>query len=276
MTVDHDPTLRSARTATTRTRRRWRAGALAALAAALIPFSGSAAGAQDRPAPPPPNCFTIDFDRAAVDRVPGPQGTVRHRLTVSGNQPYFHMDVRLEPLVYVQQPDYWGIEVTGCMPGDVGLPVAVPYTVTYEFAGTLGTRGIEVIGSNHTERFDLTGQPAPGPLAGTEWVLQPGSLGMPVPKDRPVTASFSDTHVGGRASCNFYSGEYKASGNRISVGAIITTKIACDPATARVEAEYLRRLNGVTSYTLSRDRLVLSGPAGTLRFRSAPVDPRAT
>ena len=37
--------------------------------------------------------------------------------------------VQLAPLIYIQQPDYWGIEVVGCQHG-FGIPIMVPYSVT--------------------------------------------------------------------------------------------------------------------------------------------------
>jgi hypothetical protein len=32
------------------------------------------------------------------------------------------MEIKLNPLVYIRQPEYWGIEVVGCLP-EVRLPV---------------------------------------------------------------------------------------------------------------------------------------------------------
>ena len=60
----------------------------------------------------------IDFDD--VDVRPGfiPNTFI---LIVSGTKPYINMKVELAPRVYVKQPDYWGIEVVGSLPG-VGLP----------------------------------------------------------------------------------------------------------------------------------------------------------
>ncbi|MBP0448368.1 MULTISPECIES: hypothetical protein [unclassified Kitasatospora] len=103
----------------------------------------------DRPAPE--SVRIIDFDEAKA--VPGiVPGTFI--LVVNGVMPYLNMTVRLSPLVYIQRPDYWGIEVVGSLHG-VGLPATAPYTVSLPLDGILGTRGIEVIGANRTERIDL-------------------------------------------------------------------------------------------------------------------------
>jgi heat shock protein HslJ len=252
---------------------------LVALIIGVIPLWSVGASAQEKPTPSTPpaeTCDLIDFEKAAVEPIATTGTSTRYRLTVSGTQPYLQMTVRLDPLIYVQQPDYWGIQVTGCRPGEVGLPVAVPYTVTYDFTGPLGKRGIEVIGSVRTQKFDLAGRPAPANrLAGTSWVLDPASLGVPVPAGRTVTANFSDTRVSGATSCNLYAGDYKVSANRIRISAIITTRIACTPETAAAESAYLKKLNAATSFVVSRNQLLLVGQAGTLRFRSAKPEPPA-
>lgn len=102
--------------------------------------------------PTPQSCRIIDFESAQVvtlrTRPP------RRVLTVSGQKPYFNMTVSLSPLVYIQQPEYWGIEVVGCLP-EVGLPAVAPYVVSLDLSGIIGTRGIEVIGASRSERIDV-------------------------------------------------------------------------------------------------------------------------
>ena len=94
----------------------------------------------------------IDFKSAEVRTL----STVppRYVLVVRGEKPYLNMQVDLIPLVYVQQPEYWGIEVVGCMP-EVGLPAVGDYVAKLELNGTMGTRGIEVIGTNRSEKIRI-------------------------------------------------------------------------------------------------------------------------
>jgi hypothetical protein len=116
----------------------------------------------------PPRCRTVDFTTATVKPLAstGPVSSpIRYRLTVEGSAPSSDVSVSLRPLVYVQQPTYWGIEVTGCSSG-TGLPVVVPYIATYDFTGPLGRCGVEVVGAGHRQRFDLAGC-ASLPLPGT-------------------------------------------------------------------------------------------------------------
>jgi hypothetical protein len=101
--------------------------------------------------PAPSSVRLIDFEEARV--VPGivPRSFI---LIVSGTKPYLNMTVSLSPLVYIQQPEYWGIEVIGSLPG-IGLPATAPYTVSLPLDGILGTKGIEVIGAGNRKTFDV-------------------------------------------------------------------------------------------------------------------------
>lgn len=107
--------------------------------------------------PTPQSCRVIDFDSAQL--IVLETQPPRYVLVVSGQKPYFNMTVRLSPLVYIRQPEYWGIEVMGCLPG-LGLPAVAPYVVSLELAGIIGTRGIEVIGANQSKKIDISGYPA--------------------------------------------------------------------------------------------------------------------
>jgi hypothetical protein len=106
---------------------------------------------------PAQSCRVIEFNTAQVITLRS--APPRHVLVVSGEKPYLNMEVSLTPLVYIQQPDYWGIEVVGCLP-EIGLPATAPYVARLDLAGTLGTHGIEVIGAERSERIDVPGYPA--------------------------------------------------------------------------------------------------------------------
>jgi len=65
------------------------------------------------------------------------------------------MEVNLKPLVYIRQPEYWGIEVIGGLPGGIGLPTTAPYIASLPLDGTIGTQGIEVIGATRSEKISV-------------------------------------------------------------------------------------------------------------------------
>lgn len=233
-----------------------------------------AAQEQDPGAVEPDPCRTIDFDEAqalplySIDPVPEEDPasaedlwpTNRYRLTVKGMKSASNVSVRLVPLVYVRQPTFWGIVVTGCSSG-IGLPVLTPYTATYDFTAPLGTCGIEVIGATKSKRFDLVGC-KPIPLAGTRWRLESSSLDVPIPAGTMVTANFSETTMSGSTSCNRYQAGYRTDENgAFELGPIAVTERACDSLTGRIEADFLRRLAAVDQVqaTESQVRLLADG-----------------
>src|SRR4029434_9127180 len=75
-------------------------------------------------------------------------------LIVTGTKPFVNMQVELMPLTYIRQPDYWEIEVVGCLRG-IGLPVLTPYTVSLPLDGVRGVHGVEVVGANGRKRLDV-------------------------------------------------------------------------------------------------------------------------
>jgi hypothetical protein len=103
--------------------------------------------------PHPSSCRLIDFEEVEVR--PGiVSGT--YILIVRGTKPYLNMKVNLIPLVYIRQPEYWGIEVTGCLPEGIGLAAPTgPYIASLALNGTVGTQGIEVIGATRSETISI-------------------------------------------------------------------------------------------------------------------------
>jgi hypothetical protein len=80
-------------------------------------------------------------------------------LVVRGVKGYLNMEVRLAPVMYVMQPEYWEIRVVGSNVG-VGLPATEPYSVFLPLDSVRGIKGIEVVGKNKKERIDVPGKPA--------------------------------------------------------------------------------------------------------------------
>lgn len=85
-------------------------------------------------------------------------------LIVSGTKPCVNMLVELSPLVYIQQPDYWGIEVVGSLPGFC-LPATAPYVVSIPLDGITGKKGIEVIGATKRKRIPVPSAGGGGKLS---------------------------------------------------------------------------------------------------------------
>jgi hypothetical protein len=102
-----------------------------------------------------PQCSStrlIDFEGAEVR--PGfVSGT--YILVVRGTKPYVNMEIRLTPLVYIRQPEFWGVEVVGFLPGGIGLPATSSYTASLPLDGIFGTLGIEVIGALRSKKIEV-------------------------------------------------------------------------------------------------------------------------
>lgn len=117
--------------------------------------------------PRPRSYRLIDFEQAEV--VTLESFPPRYLLVVRGTKPYLNMRVRLEPLAYIQQPEYWGIEVVGNLRGGIGLPVVTPYVASISLDGITGTEGVEVIGATRSEKLKVPpGEKPPGDCGGWE------------------------------------------------------------------------------------------------------------
>lgn len=77
-------------------------------------------------------------------------------LHVSGEAPCLNMQVQLVPMIYITCPDHWGIEVTGTLNGFC-LDAMKPFDITIPLQHITGSQGIEVIGANRRQKFDITG-----------------------------------------------------------------------------------------------------------------------
>ncbi len=103
--------------------------------------------------PRPSSIRLIDFEEAE-GRPSIVSGS--YILIVRGTKPYLNMEVNLTPLVYIRQPEYWGIEVIGYLPGGIGLAApTAPYNASLGLNGTIGTQGIDVIGATRSEKISV-------------------------------------------------------------------------------------------------------------------------
>jgi heat shock protein HslJ len=101
------------------------------------------------------------------------------------------------------------------------------------------------------------------PLENTSWML------MAYRKTRPIdgtiiTATFKDGQIRGSAGCNSYGGTYQVSGDKIRVGEIALTMMACMEPQGVMEQEnvFMGFLSESQTYRLSDGRLVIFGLDG--------------
>lgn len=104
--------------------------------------------------PAPESCRLIDFESFDVNPGFVPDTWF---LTVRGTTPCVNMKVMLTPLIYVTCPEYWGIEVVGCLPGGYCLTALGHFEETISLNGLIGSSGIEVIGAKKREQYKVSG-----------------------------------------------------------------------------------------------------------------------
>lgn len=77
--------------------------------------------------------------------------------------------------------------------------------------------------------------------------------------------------VSGSAGCNRFTGSFTTHGDRLTIGPLATTRMACTAPQMRIEAAVLRTLAAAQSWTQSEATLVIeTGTGESLTFSSAP------
>jgi hypothetical protein len=109
----------------------------------------------------------VDFETAeVVSQMIYPPRPV---LVVTGRKPYPSMTVELVPLMYIRQPEYWGIEVIGTGAGPLGTEgISVPYAVELDLAACTGTTGVEVVGANQSKQLPVASEDATAVVGAVE------------------------------------------------------------------------------------------------------------
>lgn len=97
-------------------------------------------------------CELVSFDYAYV--IPGIVNGTWFAF-VCGEARCFNMSVTLQPLIYVKKPEYWEIQVIGCV-GEICLPAQRPYYAGLDVTNFLGHKGIEIVGSNRSKKFEIS------------------------------------------------------------------------------------------------------------------------
>jgi heat shock protein HslJ len=90
-----------------------------------------------------------------------------------------------------------------------------------------------------------------------------------VPAAVHIDLLFTTEQASGSSGCNHYSAPFQAIGGSISFGSFASTAMACEQPVMKVEAAYLRALQGSTAYDATHSVLHLTGGPVDLRFTAA-------
>lgn len=120
---------------------------------------------------------------------------------------------------------------------------------------TLGTGGL-------SERaVEITGTLSLADLGGTEWVLRQLARDEPAPPEPEITLVFEGDRIAGTSGCNRYFAGIEEDSDlsgQISVGAIGSTRMACEDDVMALESRFLERLEAVSRYDFVAVKLALT------------------
>ncbi|MFD3165420.1 META domain-containing protein [Herpetosiphon sp. NSE202] len=107
-------------------------------------------------------------------------------------------------------------------------------------------------------------QPGAG-LTGSKWnVLQINGQALKGQQALPLSFE-ADGRASGHSGCNGYGGDARIDGDRLTLGPIMSTKMACaDPELQQQETTLFEALEKVTSYKMAGDKLSLLDDSGTV------------
>ena len=93
---------------------------------------------------------------------------------------------------------------------------------------------------------------------------------LPLSGTTPVTLEVDGREVSGRSACNHYGTRLERDGDRLRLGQVMVTEMACPPAVMTLEQRYLSALGAVDAVTVGERRLVLTGADVRLEFDLDP------
>ncbi len=83
------------------------------------------------------------------------------------------------------------------------------------------------------------------------------------------TITFDDEgRVYGDAGCNRFTGGYKVKGDRITIGPLATTLMACEQSVMDAEAIFLNKVQSAVAFTATAKKLRLHTPKDVTVFRA--------
>jgi heat shock protein HslJ len=111
-------------------------------------------------------------------------------------------------------------------------------------------------------------------LVGPKWTVESlldGEGASSVPSGVIAVLSFSaDGKVSGTTGCNLLNGDARVNGDKLTFGALMTTKRLCTEPAGPVEGHVLGVLDGEVTWRIEADKLILTHPSGRgLQLRAA-------
>ena len=108
-------------------------------------------------------------------------------------------------------------------------------------------------------------------LEDREWVLvYYGDRRSPkaVLPDTRITAKFVDGKVGGSDGCNIYGADYTVIGERLAIGSMMSTLMACEPEIMKQADAFTSALSLAQNFKVAGDTLEIGYDGSALVFKS--------
>jgi heat shock protein HslJ len=159
------------------------------------------------------------------------------------------------------------------------LDLCVVLSVAQKWEGALGMRRRWMLTAVVIGLFGLAlpgchgiGKAVVDPLDGTSWLLGAIEGRAPLP-DIKITAVFDGGKVHGSSGCNTFGGSYRIDGNKIKIGELQSTLMAClaPPEAMDQEQKFLELLSASGGYQIAGGRLRLMN-SGRVVLEFIPQD----
>jgi len=100
------------------------------------------------------------------------------------------------------------------------------------------------------------------PLDGTSWELYSMGKYSPIAGSK-ITIQFENGQVSGNGGCNSYGGEYRVNGDKLELGMLMSTLMACaDPAMMEQETIFMQALGDAQGFEIVGGQLQMYGSGG--------------
>jgi heat shock protein HslJ len=218
------------------------------LAGATWQWEGTRAGDGASVSVADPTRYTVQFQAGGMLAIRADCNNVLGTYTVTGSQ----LTIELGPSTLV-----------ACPPDSQAdqFLAGLSQVTSYNFGGGSLQLGLSTGGQM------TFGRAVAQSLVGPTWELTGYNNGrnavQSVLAGTTSTAVFGDDgRITGSAGCNTYMGPYQTDGQRLTIGPLATTRMACPQPVMDQETAYLAALQNATRYELESGRLVLRDASG--------------
>jgi len=115
-------------------------------------------------------------------------------------------------------------------------------------------------------------------LAGSWRLVYMGETTSPtvLPQTTELTTNFEGDRISGSGGCNRFTGSYQTDADALSIGALASTRMACEESVMSQETKYLAALQGAKRYEVTNQGDLqlfyqTAQESGVLRFTSQTV-----